>query len=176
MREAVASFPDREHFDRAVRALLASGFASTDLSVLASHDALATAGEPAGGERHILPGGLTDEIRFIEPLTAAGLILWSAGPIAAVIAGLIGAGLGAAALKELFDSTAAPRHREEFGAALAAGAVLLWVRCGDAQQEAKAKRILKNAGGRNIHVHARPPHPGEGEPESLHRSAGKGAE
>jgi hypothetical protein len=175
VREAVASFPDREHFHRAVRALLAAGFVPSDLSVLATHDALATAGEPVGEKPGILPVGLTDEIRFIEPLTAAGIILWSAGPIAAVIAGLIGAGLGAAALKELFDSTTAPRHREDFRAALDAGAVLLWVRCEDAQQEAKAKRILARAGGRNRHVHTRPPHPGEAAPASPRRSTGKGA-
>ena len=47
IREAVGSFPDREHFHRAVQNLLAAGFAPSDLSVLASHDSLTTAGEPA---------------------------------------------------------------------------------------------------------------------------------
>ena len=51
MREAVASFPDRAHFHRAVSNLLAAGFATSDLSVLASHDSLTTAGEPAAGIR-----------------------------------------------------------------------------------------------------------------------------
>ena len=37
IREAVASFPDREHFRTAVSALLSAGFERTDLSVLASH-------------------------------------------------------------------------------------------------------------------------------------------
>ena len=45
-REAVASFPDRQHFHRAVADLLAAGFETADLSVLASHDSLAAAGEP----------------------------------------------------------------------------------------------------------------------------------
>ena len=44
IREAVASFPDREHFRRAVSDLLAAGFDTADLSVLASHDPLAAAG------------------------------------------------------------------------------------------------------------------------------------
>ncbi len=164
VREAVASFSDRGHFHRAVKALLAAGFAPSDLSVLATHDALATAGEPFGEKREILPASLSDEIRFIEPLTAAGVLLLSAGPIAAAIAALVGAGLGAAALKELFDRTTAPPHSDDFKAALDAGAVLLWVRCDDAAKEAKAKRILRSARGRNLHIHARPPHPGEAAP------------
>ena len=46
IREAVASFPDRQHFHRAVANLLAAGFDTSDLSVLATHDSLAVAGEP----------------------------------------------------------------------------------------------------------------------------------
>ena len=48
VREAVASFPDRGISTRAVSDLLAAGFAPSDLSVLASHDSLAVAGEPGG--------------------------------------------------------------------------------------------------------------------------------
>ena len=67
VREAVASFPDRGHFHRAVSGLLAAGFAASDLSVLASHDALAAAGEPGGAERSIVPAGLSDEIKYVHP-------------------------------------------------------------------------------------------------------------
>ena len=45
IREAVASFPDREHFRNAVSALLAGGFEPSDLSVLASHQSLSSAEE-----------------------------------------------------------------------------------------------------------------------------------
>src|SRR5215468_2567949 len=96
--EAVASFPDREHFHRAVANLLAAGFAA-----------------------------------------------------------LVGAGLGGAALKELFDDYTAPRHAEDFEAALHAGAALLWVRCEDSERELRATRILEEAGGRHVHVHGRSP-------------------
>ncbi|MEI4902425.1 hypothetical protein Q8G48_28200, partial [Klebsiella pneumoniae] len=66
IREAVASFPDRKHFHRAVQNLLAAGFAPSDLSVLASHDSLTTAGEPSGAsESKIVPAGLSDEIKYI---------------------------------------------------------------------------------------------------------------
>jgi hypothetical protein len=153
IREAVASFPDREHFRNAVSALLAAGFASSDLSVLASHDALSAAEEKPG---ELIAAGLTDEIKYIGPLTIAGIILISGGPIAATLAALVGAGIGGAALKELFDDYTAPPHREEFAAALQAGAALLWVRCADPELELRALRILDEAGGHHVHSHGRP--------------------
>jgi hypothetical protein len=149
VREAVASFPDREHFHRAVANLLAAGFDTADLSVLASHDSLAAAGEPPAPQPKLLPAGLADEIKYIAPLTV--------GPIAVTVAALVGAGLGGAALKELFDDYTAPRHAEDFAAALHAGAALLWVRCEDSDRELTATRILEEAGGRHVHVHGRPP-------------------
>ena len=162
IREAVGSFPDREHFHRAVQNLLAAGFAPSDLSVLASHDSLTTAGEPAGrSESKIVPTGLSDEIKYIAPLTVAGIVLLSGGPIAAAVAALVGAGLGGAALKELFDDYTAPRHAQDFAAALHAGAAFLWVRCEDSERELRATRVLEEAGGRHVHVHGRSVPPAE---------------
>ena len=157
VREAVASFPDRAHFHRAVSDLLAAGFAVSDLSVLASHDSLAAAGEPASGNPSLLPAGLSDEVNYIAPLTLAGFIVLSGGPVAVALAALVGAGLGGAALKELFDNFTAPRHSEDFQAALKAGAALLWVRCADPDRELVATRILEEAGGRHVHIHGRSP-------------------
>ncbi|MGC2198978.1 MAG: hypothetical protein WA633_02355 [Stellaceae bacterium] len=157
IREAVASFPDREHFHSAVAQLLAAGFETSDLSMLASHDSLAAAGEPPAPQPKLLPAGLADEIKYIAPLTVAGIILLSGGPITATIAALVGAGLGGAALKELFDDYTAPRHAKDFEAALRAGAALLWVRCEDPERELTATRILEEAGGRHVHIHGRPP-------------------
>jgi len=150
IREAVASFPDRGQFRNAVKALLAGGFEPTDLSVLASHQPLSAADESPG---ELVAAGLTDEIKYLGPLTVAGIILVSGGPIAATIAALVGAGLGGAALKELFDDYAAAPHREEFAEALAEGAALLWVRCADPDLELRASRILEEAGGRHVHIH-----------------------
>ena len=124
--------------------------------MLASHDALAAAGEPGGAERSIVPAGLSDEIKYVAPLTLAGFVLLSGGPIAVAAAALVGAGLGGAALKELFDDYTAPRHSENFQAALAAGAALLWVRCDDPDRELAATRILEEAGGHHVHIHGRP--------------------
>src|SRR5712691_9580203 len=153
IREAVASFPDRGHFRNAVAALLAAGFEATDLSVLGQHKPLSAAEEKPGD---LIAAGLTDEIKYIGPLTIAGIILVSGGPIAATVAALVGAGLGGAALKELFDDYAAAPHREEFAAALPKGAALLWVRCADPELELRALRILEEAGGCGVHIHGRP--------------------
>jgi hypothetical protein len=65
-------------------------------------------------------------------------------------------------LKELFDDYTAPRHAEDFRAALRAGAALLWVRCEDGARETAATRILDEAGGRHVHLHGRAPRPGVG--------------
>src|SRR5215472_480811 len=159
IREAVASFPDREHFRNAVAALLAGGFARDDLSVLASHDSLAVADEAAGTPGEVVRAGLTDEIKYIAPLTVAGIIVLSGGPIALTVAALVGAGLGGAALKALFDDYTASHHSEDFEAALKAGAALLWVRCPDPDSELAATRILEGAGGAHVHVHGRSARP-----------------
>src|SRR6266851_7180815 len=106
--------------------------------------------------RSVIADGLTDEIKYIAPMTVAGIVLVSGGPIAATVAALVGAGLGGAALKELFDDYAAAPHREEFAAALAEGAVFLWVRCADSDLELRALRILEESGGRHAHIHGRP--------------------
>jgi hypothetical protein len=157
VREAVGAFADRLHFQRAVTELRAAGFAPDDISVLGSHDSLTAAGDAAAErEPHpLMPAGLLEEIKFLAPLTIAGIIILSGGPIAAGIAALVGAGLGGVALKEILDRYAAPRHAAEFAAALEAGAVLLWVRCPDPESELSATRILEAAGGRNVHVHGR---------------------
>jgi hypothetical protein len=153
IREAVASFPDREHFRRAVSALLAAGFEPADLSVLASHEALSAAAEKPDD---LIAAGLSDEITYIAPLTVAGIIVLSGGPIAATVAALVAAGLGGAALKEIFDRYTAAPHRENFAAALKAGAALLWVRCTDPERERRALRILEESGGHHGHIHGRP--------------------
>lgn len=161
IREAVASFPDRQHFRRAVSSLLAAGFQPSDLSVLASHQPLAAADEKSS---EAVTASLSDELKYIAPLTIAGIIVISGGPIAATVAALVGAGLGGAALKELFDDYAAAPHREDFSAALGAGAALLWVRCADPEIELRALRILDEAGGKHVHIHGRPIGESPGEP------------
>jgi hypothetical protein len=160
VREAIASFATRDQFRDAVGKLLAAGFAPADLSVLASHDSLEVAGNVAGypgAPGQFLLAGLTDEVVLITPLTIAGFALVSGGPVAAAIAAVTAAGLSGVAFKELLDRYSANRHSAAFAAALAAGAVLIWVHCADSALEAVAARVLAEAGGHNVHVNARKP-------------------
>ncbi|HEX7969750.1 MAG TPA: hypothetical protein VF502_16120 [Stellaceae bacterium] len=158
IREAVAAFADKAAFRRAVGRLLGAGFKPADLSVLATHDSLEVAGDVPGYRGtpgSTLLAGLTDEVNFIGPLTIAGIVLLSGGPVAAAIGGMVAAGLGGAAVKEVIDRYAANRHSAEFAAALRGGAVLLWVRVDDPELEATAVRLLEETGGRHVHMHGR---------------------
>src|SRR5437667_9396594 len=108
IREAVASFPDRAHFRRAVSALLAGGFRHEDLSVLASHQPLAAAeGEP--GE--FIAAGLSDERKYIAPLTVAGIVLVPGVPLTATAPPLVAAGRGAAERTDRYDGWTSAPHR-----------------------------------------------------------------
>ena len=153
IREAVASFPDREHFRRAVSALLAAGFDQTDLSVLASHQPLAVADDEPG---KLIAAGIDRGTEIYRSAHRGRLC-------AAVGRTDRGDGRGAGRSRARrrgaegnFDDYTAPPHRDEFAAALSAGAVLLWVRCADPDLEARALRILDELGGRHVHVHGRP--------------------
>jgi hypothetical protein len=158
VREAVAAFGDKTGLRAAVASLLAAGFKPDDLSVLASHDSLGVAGGmpgyPGKPAQNLL-AGLTDEVRFLAPLTVAGFALLSGGSVAVALAALASAGLGGAAIKEVLDYYAANRHSAAFATALKSGGVLLWVAVADPALEPTAVRLLEEAGGKNAHIHAR---------------------
>lgn len=154
-REVVGTFADREHFQAAVDALLKAGFARTDLSVLSSHESLDTAAPSAGTSWRDGLVTLLGELKYEGPLVAAGLIALAAGPVGAVIAGLVAAGVGGAAVKELLDEVSALPDSEHFAKELAAGSVVLWVSAADMGLERRAKEILQGAGAQNLHVFER---------------------
>lgn len=154
LREVVGTFADRGHFEAAVSALLEKGFDRGRLSVLTSHDSLEVAGGKAQKWRDALVA-LVGETKYEGPLVAAGLIALAAGPVGAVIAGLIAAGVGGVALKELLDEVAAIPDSGDFARALAAGGVILWVSVEGAAEEAEAKALLAGAGGDHIHIFER---------------------
>lgn len=157
-REAVAAFAEKRQFLEAVRALLGAGFDRADLSVLASHQSLEIAGNVPGypdSPDATFAASLADELRYLVPISIAGIVFLAGGPIEAALAALVAAGLGGAAVKELLDRIGAWRHSADFAAALAAGAVLLWVRVKDDAAAAAAMNILAAAGGRHVHLQTR---------------------
>jgi hypothetical protein len=150
-REMVGTFADRERFQAAVNALIATGFSRGDLSILSSHESLDATETGAKSWRKRLVG-LVGEMRYEGPLVTAGLIALAAGPVGAVIAGLIAAGVGGAALKELLDEVGSFPDQEGFARALAAGSVILWVAVRGEDEEERAGRILTDHGAANVHL------------------------
>ena len=150
--EAVGLFADRDSFEAAIKALLDAGFDHADLSVLSSHESIDAAGKP-GKTWQDVATALVGELKFEVPLVASGAVFMVGGPIAATVAGLIGAaGVGIAA-KEVIEGVTSSPHTEDFARSLAAGSVILWVRTSDAEKQDAALAILRETGGQNIHMH-----------------------
>lgn len=152
--EVVGRFADRETFRTAIADLRRAGFERTDLSVLDSHDSLSAADTTDSAWQETL-AGLAGEAKYLGPITAAGIILLSAGPIGAVLAGAVAAGLGGMALSELLDEIMAQPHARAFARALEGGAVLLWVRAETPERQRMASDILARLGAADVHVHVR---------------------
>ncbi|WP_282604695.1 hypothetical protein [Pelagibius sp. Alg239-R121] len=154
--EIVGRFAERENFKAAVETLLAAGFRSSDLSVLDTHEAL-SASESTGAAWQQAMIGLVGEIKYVGPITAAGLIAVATGPVGAAMAGLVAAGLTSVALSELLTTLRATPHTEQFARALESGTVLLWVRTISEQQSDVAAEILTRHGAEDVHSHRRSP-------------------
>ena len=152
--EIVGRFADRENFKAAVETLLAAGFQRSDLSVLDTHEAL-SASESTGAAWQEAMIGLVGEIKYVGPITAAGLIAVATGPIGAAIAGVVAAGLTSVALTELLTTLRATPHTEQFARALESGTVLLWVSIDSEQQSKVAQDILTRHGAEDVHSHQR---------------------
>ncbi len=153
--EVVGRFASQEGFTETVEELLRTGFAPSDLSVLDTHEALSAAGSSGEAWQSAL-AGLVGEIKYVGPITAAGLIAVATGPVGTVISAAAAAGLTGAALAELLETLRATPHTESFARALEAGALLLWVRAGDEALEATASEILTRHGAEDVHRHQRP--------------------
>jgi len=152
--EVVGRFAEREGFTAAVEALLAANFAIGDLSVLDTHETLSAAGTSGAAWQEAL-SALVGEIKYVGPLTAAGLIGIATGPIGAAVSATMAAGLTGAALAELLETVRATPHTESFARALEGGAVMLWVRAETNDREARASDILRRHGAADVHTHRR---------------------
>lgn len=160
-REVIGLFSDRESFEAAVTALMEAGFGHADLSVLGSHESIDAAGAPGKHWRDVVTA-MVGEIKYEAPLVASGAIFLAGGPVAATIAGVIGAAVGGVAVKEMLEEVTAKPHTEDFARSLEAGSVILWVRATDAGRERLASTILERHRGTNIHVHQPKPREIEG--------------
>ena len=152
LEDVVGRFSDRESFRAAVEALRAAGFDHSDLSILDTRESL-SASESAGQAWTEALAGLVGEVKYLGPLTAAGLIMIASGPVGIAVSGLVAAGVTGAALRELLEDIKATPHTEAFARALEAGAVLLWVHAETAARQAAARQILERSGAADVHLH-----------------------
>ncbi len=153
--EVVGRFAEREAFMAAVKDLRAAGFGRAELSVLDTHESISAAGSPGDAWQEAL-AGLAGEVKYVGPITAAGLIGIATGPVGAAISAAVAAGFTGAAVAELLSTIKATPHTESFARALESGALLLWVRAGDEERQAKAHGIMTSHGAQDVHPHARP--------------------
>jgi len=153
--EVVGRFADAESFKAGVEALRAAGFEHSDLSVLDTHESLSASERPSEAWKQSL-AGLVGEVKYVGPLTTAGLIAIATGQIGMAVAGVVAAGVTGVALRELLEDIKATPHTEAFARALEGGAVLLWVAADTPERQAEAGEILSRHGAADVHTHRRP--------------------
>lgn len=149
--EVLGRFETREGFEAAVAALGKAGFGHADLSVLDTHETIDSAGGQTEAWRDRI-AGLIGEVHYVGPLTAAGLIAVAAGPVGALVASVIAAGVSGLALRELLDQSEAAPNTEAFARALEHGAVLLWAYAPTPERQDEARAVMAANGGKDIEV------------------------
>ena len=152
--EIVGRFAEREAFAAAIGELTAAGFEHGDLSVLDTHESISASAAPSEVWKESL-AGLVGEIKYVGPLTAAGLIAIATGPVGMAVAGAMAAGITGVALHELLAKLRATPHTEAFARALESGAVLLWVAATTPERQHQASEILSRHGAADVHLHRR---------------------
>lgn len=176
-REAVGVFADAGSMQAAIDELLASGFGADALNLLASAEAVETKlghkyrkvaeleDDPAVPRDHYAPvadveqadRGAIGALAMAGALGAGGAVVISGGALAAAaLAAALGAGTWGFFIGEVLTKFVGSDHAEDMEKQLAGGGLLLWVRCADAAQEARAQGILKEHSGRDVHVHSLP--------------------
>jgi hypothetical protein len=139
-REVVGVFSDGYALESAVNELLNSGFDLGDISLLAGEEAVVAK-----------LGHKYEKVEDVEDDDQAPRVAYvpreSRGVIGAEVGGLIGAVLG-----EFMEE----RHAKYLQEQLDHGGLLLWVRTRDSAQEEKAKQIIAQHSGRDVHAHDAP--------------------
>jgi len=150
--EVVGLFNDENSFRQTIDALLEQGFDRADLSVLGSHQSLdATEAETSNWQNALTT--LASDIKFEVPLIASGAVILAGGPIAGMIAAIVGAAVGGVAVKQVIDGIVSQPHSEEFVRSVEAGSIILWVRVDDKTLSQTATDVLKQFGAQNVHIH-----------------------
>jgi hypothetical protein len=171
--EAVAVFEGVRDLDAAVEELRQAGFKKSDISLLATEDAVESKlghryerveeleDDPeaprtayrtrasVGDSEDMIVGSLT----YLPAVVAAGTVVASAGVVAAAVTGTAIAGaLIGTVLARWLDKHQAEHLQEQ----LDRGGLLLWVRTPDEDAERRALEILRRHSAHDVHIHQLP--------------------
>jgi orotate phosphoribosyltransferase-like protein len=171
--EAVGVFDAVDELDAAVEELRQAGFRRSEISLLASADAVErklghryerveelednpdaprkayTTRESLGESESLMATSLT----YLPALLAAGTVVASAGVVAAAVTGAAVAGAAVATvLSHWMDKS----HAEWLEEQLDRGGLLLWVRTATPEAEGKALEILRKHSAHDVHLHKLP--------------------
>jgi hypothetical protein len=176
IREAVGVFHDRDTFEDAVEDLMSAGFDRSELSLLASEQAVEQKlghayekvqdlEDDAGVPRAAFVGnhslaeartGIIGGLAYIGAMVATGAVVASGGSVAAVIAAAAIAGGGGGLLGGWAARFLGRDRAKHLQHQLDHGGLLLWVRVRDEAHERRALEILKRCGAEDVHVHELP--------------------
>jgi hypothetical protein len=173
LREVVGVFRDEGSLEAAIDDLLECGFDRADISLLASEDAVVEklgrryrrineleddlsvprVAYAAKEDYGAVEGGFIGGLVYVGAIAGAGAVLAAGGAVAAALAaaalaGGTGGRMGLA-LARWVEGKRAQRLQEQ----LEKGGLLLWVHVRDSQREECALRVLKEAGGEDVHAH-----------------------
>ncbi len=156
-------YPDRTAFDRALEALRAAGFRSSDVSaVLPERDATgrdlaheintkAPEGVAAGAGTGAAVGGVLGWLVGVGVLAIPGIgPLVAAGPIVAALAGAGAAGATGGLIGGLIGAGIPEIEAKRYAGRIREGGYLLSVHCDDREWVTRAEEILEATGGRDV--------------------------
>lgn len=166
-REAVAIFDDETSLNAAVDELMRAGIREEDLSLLADVKTLPPEGASGLEDRdfvvhadYVSPDSRTEGMAALVgvPLYVAGagvaaVVATGGAALIPTIAVVAGSGLAAGAVGLVLARVFGHQHAKRVQQQIAKGGLLLWVRVLDDTRDAPVLDILRNSGGRDVHLH-----------------------
>jgi hypothetical protein len=173
IREVVAIFGNREALENAIEDLLSNGFDRSQLSLLASHDAVEETLGHAPGDVHAIAedpeaprseplerpdvGNLTGVAvgppAAFAALAAAGLTAMTGGAFAGVAVAALAAGGGVGALGAFLAKRYTDEVEDDFEEQVARGGIVMWINLREPHQEERAREILARHSKEKVWTH-----------------------
>lgn len=168
-REAVAIFADEAALNAAVDALLQAGWEQADMSLLAHAEQAATLGKRAEEladsddvvrAAYVSPDSRTEGATaavggpaLIAGMGTAAIVTTAGVALIPILAATIGSTVIAGGAGFAFARAFGRRHANAVQDEIANGGLLLWVHAPDPKRDETLLSILRDAGGKGVHLH-----------------------